>query len=53
MKNEIRRGWHKIFAPVDFPDVNLKVCLIAWNSHPKITVLANQRGMLRTLPKYN
>ena len=29
MKSELRSGRHAVFVPVDFPDVNLRLCKIA------------------------
>lgn len=36
MKNELRSGRHKVFIPVDFPDVNLRLCRLAHDAGVRV-----------------
>lgn len=36
MKRELRSGKHSVFIPVDYPDVNIRLCLFAKNAGVKV-----------------
>jgi lipid-A-disaccharide synthase len=55
MKQELRQGGHDLFVPVDFPDVNLRLCKIAQGAGVPVCyyispqVWAWRKGRLRTI----
>lgn len=55
MREEIRNGGHDVFIPVDFPDVNLRLCKLAQRAGMPICyyispqIWAWRRGRIRTI----
>ncbi|MGA9647319.1 MAG: lipid-A-disaccharide synthase [Candidatus Korobacteraceae bacterium] len=55
MKSELQSGRHEVFVPVDFPDVNLRLCKIARNAGVPVCyyispqVWAWRRGRMRKI----
>ncbi len=55
MKNELRSGRHDLFIPVDFPDVNLRLCRLARQAGVKVCyyispqVWAWRKGRIRKI----
>ncbi|MBM4329138.1 MAG: lipid-A-disaccharide synthase [Deltaproteobacteria bacterium] len=57
MKNELRSGKHQLFIPVDYPDVNLRLCRIARKAGTPVCyyvspqVWAWRKGRIRTIAR--
>ncbi|MFZ5867442.1 MAG: lipid-A-disaccharide synthase [Thermodesulfobacteriota bacterium] len=55
MKSELRSGKHQLFIPVDYPDVNLRLCRVARNAGVRVCyyvspqVWAWRKGRIRTI----